>query len=147
MCVTALSGSRVLGYRGLFDGISGTWLRQMTYSVCRFWAYDQSKKILGAGPNSPPWKLAAAGVMGAPPSSILWQTADDCSQRALSPESSGIQAVRAHRARPRSCAEHAPEIIMVRMQGDMAKPPEKRLNYKHALDALYRVSRVFGTTS
>jgi solute carrier family 25 (mitochondrial dicarboxylate transporter), member 10 len=35
----------------------------MTYSVCRFWAYDQSKKMLGAGPNSPPWKLAAAGVM------------------------------------------------------------------------------------
>ena len=25
------------------------------------------------------------------------------------------------------------------MQGDMAKPPEKRLNYKHCLDALFRV--------
>jgi dicarboxylate transporter 10 len=37
------------GVRGLFDGITGTWLRQMTYSVCRFWAYDESKKILGAG--------------------------------------------------------------------------------------------------
>lgn len=28
---------------------------------------------------------------------------------------------------------------MVRMQGDMAKPPEQRLNYKHCFDALYRV--------
>lgn len=26
------------------------------------------------------------------------------------------------------------------MQGDMAKPPEKRLNYKHCFDALFRVS-------
>ena len=37
-------------------------------------------------------------------------------------------------------AHHA-EIIMVRMQGDMAKPPEKRLNYKHCFDALFRVRR------
>ena len=39
---------RTAGVRGLFDGISGTWLRQMTYSICRFWAYDESKKLLGA---------------------------------------------------------------------------------------------------
>ena len=39
----------MLGVRGLFDGISGTWMRQMSYSVCRFWAYDESKKFLGAG--------------------------------------------------------------------------------------------------
>ena len=26
------------------------------------------------------------------------------------------------------------------MQGDFAKPPEQRLNYKHSLDGLYRVS-------
>ena len=39
---------RTAGVRGLFDGISGTWMRQMSYSVCRFWAYDESKKIVGA---------------------------------------------------------------------------------------------------
>ena len=55
---------RTAGYRGLFDGISGTWMRQMSYSVCRFWAYDESKKLLGAGPQSPAWKLALAGSMG-----------------------------------------------------------------------------------
>jgi solute carrier family 25 (mitochondrial dicarboxylate transporter), member 10 len=49
---------------GLFDGISGTWLRQMSYSMCRFWAYDESKKVLGAGKDAPAWKLAAAGSMG-----------------------------------------------------------------------------------
>lgn len=37
------------------------------------------------------------------------------------------------------------EIIMVRMQGDFAKPPEKRLNYKHCFDGLYRVSMVYPT--
>jgi hypothetical protein len=51
--------------RGLFDGITGTWLRQMSYSMCRFWAYDQSKKMLGAGKDAPAWKLALAGSMGA----------------------------------------------------------------------------------
>ena len=50
--------------RGLFDGISGTWLRQMSYSMCRFWAYDESKILLGAGKDAPPWKLVAAGTMG-----------------------------------------------------------------------------------
>ncbi len=28
---------------------------------------------------------------------------------------------------------------MVRLQGDFAKPPEKRFNYKHCFDALFRV--------
>ena len=55
---------RTAGYRGLFDGISGTCFRQMTYSLCRFWAYDESKKFLGAGPGAPAWKLALAGSMG-----------------------------------------------------------------------------------
>lgn len=41
------------GARGLFDGISGTWMRQMSYSLCRFWAYDESKRIIGAGESSP----------------------------------------------------------------------------------------------
>ena len=31
------------------------------------------------------------------------------------------------------------EIVMVRMQGDFAKPPEKRHNYKNSIDALVRV--------
>jgi len=34
---------------------------------------------------------------------------------------------------------HALEIIMVRMQGDFAKAPEKRLGYKNCFDGLFRV--------
>ena len=68
---------RTAGYRGLFDGISGTMFRQMTYSVCRFWAYDESKKIVGAGesslflllirsvPSSPPQPLRISATINA----------------------------------------------------------------------------------
>lgn len=105
---------RTAGYRGLLDGISGTWMRQMSYSVCRFWAYDESKKLLGAGPNSPPWKLAAAGMMAGSIAGVVGNPG---------------------------------EIVMVRMQGDMAKPPEKRLNYKHCFDALFRMVREEGVSS
>ena len=33
--------------------------------MCRFWAYDESKKLIGAGKDAPAWKLAVAGSMGA----------------------------------------------------------------------------------
>ncbi|OCB92021.1 mitochondrial carrier [Sanghuangporus baumii] len=105
---------RTAGARGLFDGITGTWLRQMTYSLCRFWAYDESKKIVGAGPNAPAWKLSLAGGMAG-----------------------GIAGF----------VGNPGEIMMVRMQGDFAKPHEKRLNYKHSLDGLYRMVRDEGVSS
>jgi dicarboxylate transporter 10 len=35
------------------------------------------------------------------------------------------------------------EAIMVRMRGDFAKPPEKRLNYKHCFDGLYKVTNQY----
>lgn len=36
----------------------------MSYSMCRFWAYDESKKLLGAGKDAPALKLVVAGSMG-----------------------------------------------------------------------------------
>jgi len=105
---------RTAGYRGLFDGISGTWLRQMSYSMCRFWAYDESKKILGAGKDAPAWKLAAAGSMAGGIAGLIGNPG---------------------------------EIVMVRLQGDFAKPPEKRFNYKHCFDALFRMVREEGVSS
>ncbi|PIL27005.1 transporter [Ganoderma sinense ZZ0214-1] len=109
---------RTAGVRGLFDGISGTWFRQMTYSVCRFWAYDESKKLIGAGGDvdakSPAWKLALAGSMAG-----------------------GIAGL----------VGNPGEIIMVRLQGDFAKPPEKRLNYKNCIDGLFRMVREEGVSS
>jgi len=105
---------RTAGFVGLFDGISGTWMRQMSYSLCRFWAYDESKKIVGAGKNAPAWKLALAGSMAGGLAGLVGNPA---------------------------------EIIMVRLQGDFAKPPEKRLNYKNCFDGLYRMIKDEGVSS
>ncbi|KAG8796551.1 Mitochondrial dicarboxylate transporter [Ceratobasidium sp. 428] len=105
---------RTAGIRGLFDGISGTLFRQMTYSLCRFWAYDESKKLIHSGPNMPGWKMALAGSMAG-----------------------GVAGV----------VGNPGEILMVRMQGDFAKPPEKRLNYKHCFDGLYKMLRDEGVSS
>ncbi|KIK90435.1 hypothetical protein PAXRUDRAFT_151998 [Paxillus rubicundulus Ve08.2h10] len=105
---------RTAGVRGLFDGITGTWMRQMSYSLCRFWAYDESKKLLGANPQSPPWLLAGAGVMAGSIAGIVGNPG---------------------------------EVVMVRLQGDFAKPPEKRFNYKHCFDALFRMVREEGASS
>ncbi|EMD32359.1 hypothetical protein CERSUDRAFT_88006 [Gelatoporia subvermispora B] len=105
---------RTAGYRGLFDGISGTWLRQMSYSLCRFWAYDESKKIVGAGKDAPAWKLALAGSMAGGIAGFIGNPG---------------------------------EIMMVRLQGDFAKPPEKRLNYKNCIDGMIRMIREEGWSS
>jgi dicarboxylate transporter 10 len=43
---------------------------------------------------------------------------------------------------PTDALIHA-EIIMVRLQADMAKPLDKRLNYKHCFDGLFRVNLIF----
>ncbi|KAL1746223.1 mitochondrial carrier domain-containing protein [Schizophyllum fasciatum] len=102
------------GPRGLFDGISGTWLRQMSYSVCRFWAYDESKRVLGATSASGAPTLVAAGAMAG-----------------------GIAGA----------VGNPGEIVMVRLQADAAKPPEKQFKYKHALDALVRMVREEGPRS
>lgn len=106
---------RTAGVRGLFDGISGTWMRQMSYSMCRFWAYEESKKLVGAtSKDAPAWKLGLAGSMAG-----------------------GIAGF----------VGNPGEIVMVRLQGDFAKAPEKRFNYKHCFDALFRMVREEGASS
>lgn len=131
--------------RGLFDGISGTWMRQMSYSMCRFWAYEESKKYLGAGKDAPAWKLALAGSMGTPSSSrnlrIPHLTPNLRSGRYCGSRRESRRCVIIPSADSRAVAHNGhTEIVMVRLQGDFAKPPEKRFNYKHCFDALFRVS-------
>ena len=36
------------------------------------------------------------------------------------------------------------DVVLVRLQADGRQPPEKRRNYRHALDGLYRVAREEG---
>ena len=53
------------GLRGLFDGITGTWLRQMTYSMVRLGSYDEIKRWL-SGSETPTAStvLIASGLAG-----------------------------------------------------------------------------------
>jgi dicarboxylate transporter 10 len=37
----------------------------MSYSMCHFWVYNESKKPLSTGKDAPAWKLVLAGSMGA----------------------------------------------------------------------------------
>ena len=54
-----------LGVGGLWDGISGTLLRQMTYSMTRFSAYEKAKKSIAPGEKNPSaLKLAICGSIG-----------------------------------------------------------------------------------
>jgi hypothetical protein len=74
------------------------------------------------GKDAPAYKLAAAGSMGE-------STHRYCIAISYAHAAGGIAGV----------VGNPGEIIMVRMQGDFAKPPEKRLNYKNCFDGLFRV--------
>ncbi|KAL7412839.1 mitochondrial carrier [Mrakia frigida] len=103
------------GIFGLWDGWSGTVFRQMTYSLCRFAAYDAAKVLIH--PEKTPlqgWEMALAGTMAGAVAGVVGNPG---------------------------------EILMVRMQGDYAKTPEKRLNYKHSIDGLIRMTREEGFSS
>jgi dicarboxylate transporter 10 len=111
--------------------------------MCRFWAYDESKKLLDAtGKDAPAWKLAVAGSMGEPIHSvewgvtlIFWNLAGGIAGFIGNPGGMCLCSVCLHVINLLEL-----EIVMVRLQGDFAKPPEKRFNYKHCFDALFRVS-------
>lgn len=103
------------GVRGLFDGLTGTLLRQMTYSMMRFAVYDEAKKAVHTGPGPvPAYKMALAGSIAGGVAGVLGNPA---------------------------------ELMMVRMQADKAKPPEKRYNYRNSVQGLYRMTREEGFRS
>ena len=57
----------------------------MSYSVCRFWAYDESKKFLGVGTSdgkggkrNEAWRLALAGSMAGGIAGFVGNPAGEC---------------------------------------------------------------------
>jgi len=46
---TEIERRLIKGVRGLYDGLTGTLLRQMTYSMMRFAAYDWAKTVVHTG--------------------------------------------------------------------------------------------------
>lgn len=65
------------GFTGLYDGLTGTLLRQMTYSMMRFAAYDQIKASMHPGPGpAPAWKMALAGSLAGGIAGVLGNPAE-----------------------------------------------------------------------
>ncbi|CAH0563693.1 unnamed protein product [Brassicogethes aeneus] len=96
------------GVLALYNGISASLLRQLTYSTTRFGIYEVCKQNMKSDSFAAKVGIAAfAGLCGG----IVGTPAD---------------------------------MVNVRMQNDIKLPPEKRRNYKHALDGLMRVYKEEG---
>jgi len=103
---------RTAGPSGLYNGISASLLRQITYSTTRFGLYEELKARLPAGPagSSPsPAALIAASSLAGFVGGVAGNGAD---------------------------------VLNVRMQHDAALPAASRRNYAHAGDGLVRMVRL-----
>jgi len=107
---------RTYGFLALYNGLTASILRQMTYSMTRFGIYEGIKNnILEAEPGQKmPFyqKVLLGGVAGC------------CGGFVGTPA----------------------DLINVRMQNDVKLPKESRRNYKHAIDGLYQVFKHEGPT-
>ena len=103
------------GALGLYNGLSASLLRQLTYSTVRFGIYEELKNRTVKNGRDPsfPWLVGMAVTSGF---------------------AGGI-------------AGNFADVLNVRMQGDAALPPEKRRNYKHAVDGMIRMAREEGMLS
>ncbi|XP_070580831.1 mitochondrial dicarboxylate carrier-like [Ptychodera flava] len=102
------------GIRALYNGISASVCRQLTYSMTRFAIYETLKKELSGGnpkANIPFYQKVAIGAFGGACGGFVGTPAD---------------------------------MVNVRMQNDIKLPIEKRRNYKHAIDGLWRVYKEEG---
>ncbi|KAK1595018.1 mitochondrial carrier domain-containing protein [Colletotrichum navitas] len=105
------------GVTGLYNGLSASLLRQMTYSTVRFGAYEEMKvrATRANGGKAPSFPVlvamaSASGFVG------------------------GISG-------------NAADVLNVRMQQDAALPAAERRNYRHALEGMLRMAREEGLGS
>ncbi|OLN92146.1 Mitochondrial dicarboxylate transporter 1 [Colletotrichum chlorophyti] len=105
------------GFTGLYDGLSASLLRQMTYSTVRFGVYEELKVRATRENNGKP-----------PPFPILVAMAS----------ASGFVG---------GISGNAADVLNVRMQQDAALPAAERRNYKHALEGMLRMARHEGIMS
>lgn len=109
------------GIFGLYNGLSAALLRQLTYSTVRFGVYEDLKARFHPVPSR-------SNPKGRTP----------LSQLLLMSSTAGFLG---------GIAGNPGDVLNVRMQSDAAKLPEKRWNYKHALDGLIRMIREEGPAS
>ncbi|KAH8923502.1 mitochondrial carrier [Atractiella rhizophila] len=102
---------------GAYAGLSASLLRQMTYSLTRFGAYDVIKeRMAGAGDSNklPAYKVVAAGALAG-----------------------GLGGI----------AGNGADVVLVRMIGDVNRPPEKQYKYRNCFVGVYRILREEGPGS
>ncbi|SJX61751.1 probable DIC1-Mitochondrial dicarboxylate carrier protein [Sporisorium reilianum f. sp. reilianum] len=106
------------GPRGLYVGLTASLLRQMTYSVTRFGAYDKLKEMAQKhnGDGQP------VGAM----------------QMALCASAAGAAG---------GLAGNPADIVLVRMTSDVNKPRAERYGYPNAVSGLVRMTRDEGVAS
>lgn len=104
------------GIMGLYNGISASILRQLTYSMTRFAVYEVVKNTMADRSRD------ASGK--APPLTFLQKAA----LAGISGFAGGIVG-------------NPADLVNVRMQNDMKLPAAQRRNYKHAINGMYRVCR------
>lgn len=113
------------GARGLYVGLSASLLRQMTYSVTRFGAYDKLKELAVKQNGGAEGRTKANGGLGV-------------GQMALCASLAGAAG---------GLAGNPADVLLVRMTSDVNKPPAERYNYPNAISALVRMTRDEGVGS
>lgn len=100
------------GIAALYNGLSASLCRQLTYSTTRFGIYEVAKQTMqsSGGDANFGTKVVMAAAAGA---------------------AGGFVGTPS-------------DMVNVRMQNDIKLPPEKRRNYKHAFDGIFRVYKEEG---
>lgn len=109
------------GLRGLYNGISASLLRQITYSTVRFGIYEEFKARFTP-------KSASRGKK----------------RKSSSPPLPTLIAASAVSGFAGGIVGNVADVLNVRMQHDAALPLAQRRNYRHALDGLVRMTREEG---
>ncbi|KAL1452737.1 hypothetical protein WDU94_006940 [Cyamophila willieti] len=111
--------SKILSEQGvlaLYNGISASLCRQLSYSTVRFGIYEVGKQALVSFSPDPSQPLPFLHTVA------LASVAGACGGLVGTPA----------------------DLVNVRMQNDIKLPTEQRRNYKHAIDGMYRVFKEEG---
>jgi dicarboxylate transporter 10 len=111
------------GFLSLYNGMSAAVLRQGTYSTVRFAIYEGAKELLLARANK-------SKPVGEP----LITRLPFHQKMIIAGLGGGVGSIFGSPF----------DLINVRMQNDFKLAPEKRRNYKNAIEALFRISRTEG---
>lgn len=105
------------GIPSLWTGLTGSWLRQCSYSTARFGLYNyfakEVKQRTGTTKLTAGWEVVCSGVAGGAAGLIGNPT----------------------------------EVVLVRMCADGAKPAAERYNYGNSIRALYRIAKEEGMST